>query len=205
MMNALEVKGPDRPIRKSAQRLRWFFQSFEEQMTLINEEAGVRYGVDQAVLAEVFADWLKSFNAQKPEASQDNPAYVGFAAGLMLRTLIVKKPITSVAKPEHADDTLPIYFWPEGYLYVTYCLRVRGMVIEQDFHGLQRTDALLGSKRTWWSFKENVEDDPSMAIAFLDLFASEQPDWTMPGLFRGRERDDRLGHASRTVLIPPGT
>lgn len=205
MMNALQAPGHDQPVRKSAQRLRWFFQSFEEQVLLITEETGVRFRVDQAVLAKVFTDWLKSFNAQKPEASKDNPAYVGFAAGLMLRTLIAKKPIAAISKPEHADDTLPVYFWPEGYLYVTYCLRVRGMVIEQDFHGLQKTDALLGSKRTWWSFKENVEDDPSMAIAFLDLFASEKPDWTMPGLFRERGEDVRLGHTPPAVLLPPGT
>ena len=96
MMNALEAAGHDQPIRKSAQRLRWFFRSFEEQVALITEETGVGFRVDQAVLTKVFADWLKAFNAQKPEASKDNPAYVGFAAGLMLRTLIVKKPITSI-------------------------------------------------------------------------------------------------------------
>ena len=203
MMNALEAAGQDRPIRKSAQRFRWFFRSFEEKAALITEEAGVGFSVDQAVLAQVFADWLKSFNAQKPEASEDNPAYVGFAAGLMLRTLIVKKPITSISKPEDADDTLPVYFWPEGYLYVTYCLHVRGMVIEMDFDGLQKTDALLGNKRTWWSFKENVARDPSMAIAFLDLFASEPPDWTMPGLFRVSRGVPRLGHRPRTGLIRP--
>lgn len=203
MMHALEVASHGQPIRKSAQRLRWFFQSFDEQVARVSAKTGVTYSVDRTVLAEAFADWLKSFNAQKPEASKDNLAYVGFAAALMLRTLIIKKPLKVSTQPDTADDTQPGYFWPEGYLYVTYCLKVRGMVIERDFDGQQQANEMLGDIRTWWSFKENVEEDPSLAIAFLDLFANEEPNWKTPGLFRSRALDELPRTSRQKELIHP--
>lgn len=179
----------DQPIRKSAQRLRWFVQAFEEQAEQTSRETGTRYTVDHGRLAAVFAQWLKDFQAQKPERDEDKPAYVGFAAGLMLRTLIEMKPVSIAALPGGADTTNPAYFWPEGYLYVVFCLNVRGLVLEGDYHGEQHTSALLNETRTWWSFKENVADDPSLAMAFLDLFAGDEPQWSVPHLFRtGRIR-----------------
>lgn len=194
MMNALEVTSYRLPIRKSARRLRWFFRSFEEQMARVSAETGVVYAIDKAVLAAVFADWLKLFNAQKPEAAEDKVAYVGFAAGLMLQALIEKRPACVMAKPAAFDPMTPPHHWPEGYLYVAYCLHVRSLVIEIDYHGQQHASDAVGDARTWWSFKENVENDPASAISFLDLFAGDEPDWKMPGLFRRRFEGKQLRH-----------
>jgi len=130
-------QGSRQPLHKEAQRLRWFVGAFAEQLARTSAETGNEYSVDEALLAATFTDWLKSFNAQKPESSDDNPAFVGFAAGLMLRTLVRKKPARLVSKPAGADVTNPAYFWPEGYLYVAFCLNVRGLVLEMDFHGHQ--------------------------------------------------------------------
>lgn len=180
-----QTSGSDElPLHKSVQRLRWFVGAFEAQVHNTEEETGNRFSVDRGALAQVFADWLRAFEAQKPVNDADNQAYVGFAAGLMLRTLIRKRPVTSVEKPEGADESNPAYFWPEGYLYVAFCLNVRGLVLEKDFHSLQRPSPALAETGTWWSFRENVSEDSSLAIAFLDLFAGDQPEWSMPELFR---------------------
>ncbi|CAN0599054.1 unnamed protein product, partial [Ectocarpus sp. 12 AP-2014] len=48
----------------------------------------------------------------------------------------------------------------------------------------QSPSAELDDLRTWWSFKENVGEDPSLAIAFLDLFAGDQPEWSTPDIFQ---------------------
>ena len=178
------------PIRKSAQRLRWFVDVFEEQVARTAEETGNRFSVDRGTLAQVFAAWIKAFDAQKPPRAEDKMAYVGFAAGLMLRTLIDLRPVTLLEKPPGADETNPAFFWPEGYLYVAFCLNVRGLVLEHDFHAEQTPSGALHELRTWWSFRENVADDPSLAIAFLDLFAGDEPEWSMPELFRsGKARE----------------
>ena len=172
------------PLRKSAQRLRWFVDAFEKQVRDSESQTGNAFSVDRGALAQVFADWLKAFEAQKPARDDDKPAYVGFAAGLMLRTLIQHKPVSLVARPAGADESNPAYFWPEGYLYVAFCLNVRGLVLQTDFHSEQNPSDSLNETRTWWSFRENVQQDPSLAIAFLDLFAGDEPDWSVPELFR---------------------
>ncbi len=189
-MSLPETQDLDQPLRKSAQRLRWFVDAFERQVHNTQIQTGNRFSIDRDALAEVFAEWLKAFEAQKPKQDDDKPAYVGFAAGLMLRTLIKKGPVSLLERPSGADESNPAYFWPEGYLYVAFCLNVRGLVLETDFHSEQHTSTVLNETRTWWSFRENVNEDPSLAIAFLDLFAGDQPEWTMPELFRtGRVRE----------------
>ena len=41
---------------------------------------------------------------------------------------------------------------------------------------------LVGSIKTWWSFRENIAEDKSTAIAFLDLFVKSRLD--LPQIFR---------------------
>lgn len=172
------------PLHKSAQRLRWFVNAFNEQIARSESETGVRFTLDENLLAGAFAEWLNAFQRQKPGDSSEKANYVGFAAGLMLRTLIRKKPLSISFIAHDADKTHPAYFWPEGYAYVAFCLNVRGLVLEQDFNGHQQLGSNFSDTRTWWSFKENVEADPSLAIGFLDLFAGDVPDWVMPDVFK---------------------
>lgn len=205
-MTSPDVKTSDQPLRKSAQRLRWFVDAFEDQVRNTEAQTGNAFSIDRGLLAQVFADWLNSFEAQKPTRDNDKPAYVGFAAGLMLRTLIKHKPVSLINRPEGADDSNPAYFWPEGYLYVAFCLNVRGLVLEADYHFEQHPSDALSETRTWWSFKENVHEDPSLAIAFLDLFAGDDPEWTMPELFRtGRMREVAGRFYSKEVALSDET
>ena len=192
----------EKPVRKRAQRLRWFIEVFEKQMAETAQETGNRFDLDRAKLAEVFSDWLDAFNAQKPHTPEDQRAYVGFAAGLMLRALLRHRPVTGHVK-EDADTTNPAYFWPEGYLYVVFCLNVRGMVIEMDFEGEQALSPELDDLRTWWSFKENVGEDPSLAIAFLDLFAGDTPKWSSPDIFQTGGIDQISGQFYSAKLTEP--
>lgn len=183
-MNLPSLPADQQPIHKAAQRMRWIVQAFEHQVDATSKDTGNRFSVDRNALAQAFAEWFKAFEAQKPARQEDKQAYVGFAAGLMLRALIRNRPVSVVALAADADKALPAYFWPEGYLYSLFCLNLRGLVLETDFDATQHPAAALNETRTWWSFKENVCEDPSLAIAFLDLFAGDEPEWQQPGLFR---------------------
>ena len=177
----------DRPVSKAIRRLRWFVKSFREQVARTSAATGVQFACDDAKTTAVFIDWLRAFEAQKPANPQDRRAYVGFAAGLMLRALIRQDPLSVVARPALADPENPAYFWPEGSVYVAFCLNVRAAVLAQDFHEDQRLAPEMTDLRSWWSFRENVAEDSSLSIAFLDLFAGEDPDWTMADVFRPAE------------------
>ena len=171
------------PVRKSVQRLRWFANSFREQVAVTTAETGIGYSVDDAKLAAAFASWLRSFEVQKPDYEEERRPFVGFAAGLMLQSLFEAAPATALQSGSDAGANTPAEFWPEGYLYVSYCLRLRGLVLAQDFEEAPPSPPISCDLRTWWSFKENLMIDPSRAIAFLDLFAGEKPDWNMPDFF----------------------
>ncbi len=175
------------PVRKSIRRLRWFENSFRQQVSKTCDETGIDLAIDDRKLAATFINWLRAFESHKPQHETDRQPFVGFAAGLMLRALIEHAPLGVRSKPDDVDDTNPAYFWPEGYVYVAYCLNMRSAVLEQDFHEDRKVAPELDEIRTWWSFKENVANDPALGIAFLDLFAGEKPDWTKPGVFRSRD------------------
>ncbi|MFK7891866.1 MAG: hypothetical protein AB8B63_13705 [Granulosicoccus sp.] len=182
-MSASDLPTVERPVHKQALRLRWFVATFEHQVQLMEKETGNSFSTDTSALAEVFAEWLNAFEGQKPAQEEHRQAYVGFAAGLMLRTLIKVNPVSVDRLSRTADQTNPAYFWPEGYLYVAYCLNVRGLVLESDFHTKQGQHNKFKDTQTWWSFRENVLEDPSLAVGFLDLFAGDSPNWYGQGIF----------------------
>ena len=175
---------PSQPIRKTVRRLRWFKQSFAEQVDLISQETGVTFEISDQRLAAAFVDWLRAFEAQKPSDPRSRRPYVGFAAGLMLCTLIAHDPLAVERLPETIDKENPAHFWPQGYVYVAYCLNVRSAILEQDFAEDRVLSPVLSDIETWWSFKENVREDNTLSIAFLDLFSGDEPNWAAPGLFQ---------------------
>lgn len=172
------------PLRKSAQRARWFTNAFAHQLATVSEDTGNKYELDDAKLIQAFADWMTSFEQQKPGSDSRHEPFIGFAAGLMLRALLDVDPVRLVARPDGSDVSKPAYFWPEGYLYVSFCLTVRALVLEEEFGRSQKSGDALDSIQTWRSFRENIAEDRSTAIAFLDLFAGEEPNWDFPQIFR---------------------
>ncbi|MEM8540874.1 MAG: hypothetical protein AAGF25_07950, partial [Pseudomonadota bacterium] len=82
----------DQAYRKSIQRLRWFRSTFEEQIESIELRTGIEYKLDPKALTECFLDWIRHFEAAKPNVPKHRVAYVGFAAGQMLKELLLKKP-----------------------------------------------------------------------------------------------------------------
>lgn len=183
-MDLPEFPRDDMPIHKSAQKLSWFIDAFSHQVVAVSQATGNLYEIDDMKLTQAFASWVTSFEGQKPESDANNEIYVGFAAGLMLRALVDVGPARLVRRPDDADESKPAHFWPEGYLYVSFCLMVRGLVLKEDYDRTQHSGDALESIKTWWSFRENIAEDRSAAIAFLDLFAGEEPDWTFPQIFR---------------------
>lgn len=171
------------PIHRAIRRLRWFKSSFITQVELISDETGIKYETDTEILARCFISWLKLFEANKPDNEDAYQAFVGHASGLMLRRLIELKPLKTVSIPDPRDNNDPAQFWPEGYVYVMYCLNVRHLVLKRAFSGDSVFTNEFPDIQTWWSFKENVDETPSYAIPFLDLFAGEVPDFSSLGKF----------------------
>jgi hypothetical protein len=72
-----------------------------------------------------------------------------------------------------------------------FCLGVCSEVLKQEFRSGIDLDPSFWDRRAWWSFRENVREDPSLAIGFFDLFAGIEPNWTSPSSFVARRHTER--------------
>ncbi len=170
-------------VRQAVQRLRWFRRSFMDQVRDLSAKSGVDLVVEDEKLAEVFVSWLRKFEAQKPTDPDARHAYTRFSSGLMLREMLRIDPLHVSSKPNVRDRRDPAHFWPEGHAYAVYCVNVRAAVMRQEFDETLTLSDWWHDIEAWWSFRENVREDPPLAIPFLDLFCGETPNWAFPNVF----------------------
>lgn len=188
IITKIELPGStETPVSKSARRLRWFKEALHLQIKTLETQTNTEFEVDDIEVCALFLRWLDAFEAQKPGDDQNIKDFVSFAAGMMLRELIVSKPVKTKTLPKGADQSNPAYFWPEGYLYVALCLNIRAAILKQEFDIEQQVSPDMEELRAWWSFKENINEDPNLAIGFFDLFTGVEPIWSMPSIFSARK------------------
>lgn len=195
-------------VRHRIRQLRWFKTSFRHDAKFIAERYGFKLTIDDHCLTEAFLNWAEAFSAQKEHARLDRRDFMVFAAGLLLRELLRLHPVSVEEEkaprgsaPRLADKTAPLAeAWPEGFVYTNYCLCVLAAILEQEGASLT-LPALADDVRTWLSYRENAGDDPSQAIAFLDLFTGNEPNWWMPDLVLSRAAMKRAMEAK----VVPGS
>lgn len=188
------------PLRDAIRRLRWFRAALDRQLDDLGAETGLSFAVDDRKLAQIFVNWLREVDAQKPADPAARRSYFDFVSGLMLRDLLRAMPLTAGPLPKGADTKRPEYFWPEGFACTLFCLNVRAAVIQQEFNAGATLAPDFFSIREWWSFKENVSQDAATAIGFFDVFAGNHPDWQMPDSFRHRLNHVLLAQSSTPRL-----
>ena len=177
------AKLEDKPISKSARRLRWFMKVFTENTENVTQLTGIEFTVDSACLRRVFLKWVSRFEHQKPNADPIEQFYITYPAAIMLQELLKNKPLSVQSLPDYADASKPAYFWPEAYVYVLLCVNVRSAVIEELLDVKTDKGARFNNIDTWRSFKENVTEDPATVIGFFQLFVDEEPSWESSNRF----------------------
>lgn len=177
------------PVRVAARRFRWFRAAFRFWLDHQEQELGCRFVLDEDALAAAFVAWLRDVEAQRPAQPADRQAYFEFAAGLMLRELVRRMPIRVTTPPTRVGSDQAAGFWPEGHACTMFCLTVARAALHQEFGHAAPLAPEAEDLRTWWSFRENAQEDPSTSVAFLDLFLGREPDWLTPGLFMAGRPD----------------
>jgi len=169
---------------------------------LIADHYGYQFSIDETKLTRAFLNWIETVEQQKSFARIDRKDFIIFAAGLVLKELITEAPASVLAKAQggaaakiEMQDI--IAFWPEGFLYTNFCVGAIAAIHEQEFGTAARIDDCADDLRTWWSYRENVEEMPGYAIAFLDKFLGAEPNWVMPNLASARGAIRRAMVASR--------
>jgi hypothetical protein len=180
-------------LRHRVRRLNWFQQSFKNEAVSLGERHGQQFAVDDRALARAFLGWADAFSRERADAELDRRDFVVYSGGLMLRELLRARPTkkvgANVAKRLPGDSTAAICdFWPEGFLYVNYCVTIVRAILASDFDRTVALDPSFTDLRIWESFRENVGADAALAIPFFDLLVGGAPNWTSPTSFLSRAR-----------------
>jgi len=115
--------------------------------------------------------------------SQNAPDYFQFAFGVLLRDLLRKKAVhvsadASVHLQPSAGNIAD--WWPTGYMLTYFCIgALRHTMREECALEVQPADA-LSQPAAWQAFRENIVEEPSLAIAYFDKFMGLEPNWREP-------------------------
>ncbi len=199
-------------LRHRVRQLRWFKASFRQHTQVLARRYRLSIRIDDVRLTEAFLNWAERFQVERDYAKLDRRDFVTFTAGLLLRELLRSHPVGAAAFPAAesateqgvtpSNETWPIaQAWPEGFICTNYCICILAAVLEQE--GMTMTlPALADDLRTWLSYRENVGEDPSRAIAFLDLMTGTEPNWFMPDSVASRSAMKRAT-AARLLPVAP--
>lgn len=199
--NALRMNGtPSCPdLSHQVRKLGFFKESFATCADAMAGHLGTLITVDSIRLTRAFLDWREDFLRQSAAADVDRRDYMLFSSGLMLCYLLRNQPITLIGADPDTRKSLDgaietaAGFWPEGLIYTRYCLGILESVLDQEGEEPIHLSPLIGEVAAWWSFRENVGEDPARAIGVLDLFVGAEPNWEMPGLAANRPAIRRAG------------
>ncbi|MFE1598756.1 hypothetical protein [Methylobacterium sp. ID0610] len=183
---------PSPDLSHQVRKLGFFREGFFSYADAIAGRLGLSVVVDPVLLTRAFLDWRDEFLGQSRVADINRRDYMIFSSALMLYNLVRHRPAS--LDLQHQGHVLASagevkrleVFWPEGLLYTGYCLTTLDTVLAQEGEEPIHLSPLIAETATWWSFRENVLEDPTRAIGFLDLFVGAEPNWDMPCLAADR-------------------
>lgn len=148
------------------------------------ERHGVRIEIDDRQFTSAFFAWLDVISHHAGYRRQNAPDYFQFAFGVLLRDLLRDKAVHVSTEPaphlQSAKDDIASW-WPVGYLLTWFCIgTLRHVVREECALEAQPADA-IAHRDVWQSFRENIVEEPSLAIAYFDRFMGSEPNWREPG------------------------
>lgn len=173
-------------LSHEARRFRTILWSFEKNLDLLFKDTGLAAEVNHERLAEAFSRWRQAFDQTKHLADIDRQDFVIYAAGMMLKELMMARPITAIMPADVGLHDVPstidhrLMRWPEGYAYTSFCLSVAAAVLAEMGSPEPRESAIVEDPGFWDSFRENAAQDPATAIAFFDMVCGLRPNWQAP-------------------------
>lgn len=172
-------------------RLQFFTEHLSHGISSIGKDEALTARFDQKKATHVFLEWVQHVNQQKAYADVDRRDYMVFSAGTLLTQMLMQHAIrvtpqlsTSSWEKKRLDSI--VAFWPEGFIGVSYCVTVLDAIFHQE--GMEPLKFQLSAYdlKAWWSFKENFDENPWIAVAFLDHFIGQHPNWSDPSIAASR-------------------
>jgi hypothetical protein len=157
------------------------------------DEYGERHAltieIDDRHLTSAFFAWLDVITRNAEYRLQNEPDYFQFAFGLLLRDLLqekalrVKKDASTQLRPSPGNIA---DWWPTGYVLTYFCVGALRQTLREECAIELQDAAALSEPTVWQSFRENIVEEPGLAIAFFDKFMGLEPNWREPDRIANR-------------------
>jgi hypothetical protein len=169
------------------------------------DEYGARHGtrieIDSRHFTRAFFAWV-DVALHNDDYRRRNPRdFYQFAYGALLRELLHEKAVhggehTPLQQATPADVAS---WWPVGYMLTYFCVGLLKRTLREEC-GLDIEAAdVLAQPEVWQSFRENIVEEPSLAIAYFDKFMGVEPNWREPGFVANRPASARVTRIMRSV------
>lgn len=157
----------------------WFKKNVGDCFQLSAQRQDFLYELNSRDLAEAFFHWVGYVDNNADLVLLDSVDHAHFSCGMLLRSLIVKSPITISIAPNNSQQIppkQPLLSWPEGVLLVSVAMTLlEGWRLSLGAQKLILDVELI--HKHWDSFRENTNEDTYSAIPFFDLFLGLDPVW----------------------------
>lgn len=162
----------------------WFRDAVRQCIDQIARRNGVRCELRWGLLAEAFFEWAANTDTVLRFAEVDPIDYGHFATGALLGSLVRASPITMMGAasdrvPVEADSLFRDLLWHQDLVLLMVVLTLlQAWRLHHGGEALSINQSAL--RRSWNSFHENVKEDGTTAVPFLDLFLGLPADFQDP-------------------------
>lgn len=160
---------------------------------------GVRLDIDDRQFTAAFFAWLDVILSNTAYRGWNERDYFQFSYGVLLRELLHKRavhvdPVPQPYAPASPDD-IPRW-WPVGYSLTQFCVEMLARTLREE---CSTTSDLLdpgAQPALWKSFRENLIEEPSLAIAYFDKLMGIEPNWREPSMIVNRPTAGSFGKSA---------
>ena len=163
-------------LHSRVQSWSWFRQAFGQALQSHAVVSSSSWAVDEESLARAFFSWAELVELYSPYEALDAADFRHFILGLLLQKLLEARPPVLQGVPA-AAAAVPI---------TSFVLTLLQALHKNAGSPPLTLDAAALSGPRWHSFLENVAEDASNAICFLDQMTGLQPAWQSRSLIEHR-------------------
>jgi hypothetical protein len=160
---------------------------------------GVRLEIDDRNFTSAFFVWIDVLLSNQDYRHWNEPDYFQFSFGALLRELLhkraVQSPMEAPALYSASPDNTPTW-WPTGYMLTHFCFELLKQTLRQECGMEAKLDDAASQPALWKSFRENLLEEPGLAIAYFDKFSGLEPNWREPSMVVNRPAAGRFGKSA---------
>lgn len=148
-----------------------------------SKNSGVLLELDDRQFTQAFVAWTQILEDSEFYLHKNAADYFQFCIGALLAELLKFKAVrdTSVTIIPHKKPSSEIAdWWPTGFALTHFCVELVKKVSRQECGKVVESSEKIGQLKIWQSYRENLLEEPMLAIAYFDDFMGITPNWRTP-------------------------